>query len=89
MAVTLYLCCFHNNYFLYHSSGVTLDLQPESKMLAESEGVVEVCVSLSGELETSVNAMVFTVPGDAKCEEPIGCRNDNTCSFILSCKKQY
>ncbi len=37
-------------------------------MVAESEGVVEVCVSLSGELETSVNAMVFTVPGDAKCE---------------------
>ncbi len=48
--------------------GVTLDLQPVSKMVAESEGVVEVCVSLSGELETSVNAMVFIVPGDATCE---------------------
>ena len=48
--------------------GVTLDLQPVSKMIAESVGVVEVCVSLYGELETSVNAMVFTVPGDAKCE---------------------
>ncbi len=51
------------------SSGVTLDLQPKSEMVAESMGVIEVCVSLSGELETSVNATVFTVPGDATCED--------------------
>ncbi len=62
--VTLDLCCCHNPL----SSGVTLDLQPVSEMVAESAGVVEVCVSLSGKLETSVNAMVFTVPGDATCE---------------------
>ncbi len=53
------------------SSGVILDLQPESEMVAESEGVVEVCVSLSGELETSVTAMVFTVSGDATCEDAL------------------
>ncbi len=53
-------------FFLY--SGVTIDLQPESGMVVESMGAIEVCVSLSGELETSVNAMVFTVPGDAKGE---------------------
>ncbi len=51
--------------FFFYPSGVTLDLQPESEMVAESAGVVEVCVSLSGELETSVNAMVFIVSGDA------------------------
>ncbi len=50
------------------SSGVTLDL-PESEMVAELAGVIEVCVSLFGELETSVNATVFTVPGDATCED--------------------
>ena len=50
---------------------MTLDLQPESEMVAESLGVVEVCVSLSGELETSINAMVFTVPGDATCEDAL------------------
>ena len=50
---------------------MTLDLQPESEMVAESLGVVEVCVSLSGDLETSVNAMVLTVPGDAKCEDAL------------------
>ncbi len=53
------------------SSGVTLDLQPVSKIVAESAGVVEVCVSLSGELETSVNATVFIVPGDATCEDTL------------------
>ncbi len=57
--------------FFYSHAGVTLDLQPESEMVAESAGVVEVCISLSGELETSVNAMIFTVPGDATCEDAI------------------
>ncbi len=56
------------SFSIYPHAGVTLDLQPEAKVVAESAGVVEVCVSLSGELETSVNAMVFIVPGDATCE---------------------
>ncbi len=57
-----------SNFFLL-SSGVSIDLQPESEMVVESMGAIEVCVSLSGELETSVNAMVFTAPGDAKGED--------------------
>ncbi len=65
MMVLAYNCAA----FLNFVSGVTLDLQPELEMVAESDGVIEVCVSLSGELETSVNAMVFTVPGNANGED--------------------
>ena len=47
---------------------MTLSLSQTSHKVAEADGFVEVCVNLEGELETTVSAMIFTVPGDATCE---------------------
>ena len=49
-------------------AGVTLSLNETSLTVREADSSVEVCVRLEGELETSVSAMVFPVPGDASGE---------------------
>ena len=47
---------------------MTLSLNETSLTVREADSSVEVCVRLEGELETSVSAMVFPVPGDASGE---------------------
>ena len=64
------------------SSGVTLSLNETSLTVREADSSVEVCVRLEGELETSVSAMVFPVPGDASGESAY-CNTSSTQSFCL------
>lgn len=50
----------------YSNVGVNLTLSQESYMMDEETGFVEVCAILDGELEGTVDAMIFTVSGTAE-----------------------
>ena len=58
--------------------GVNLTLSQEFYVIDEQTGFVEICAILDGELEGTVDAMIFTVPGSAEgeCYDSL-CNSDN------------
>ena len=56
------------NFLTLSSPGVNITLSRELYAVSERDGFVEVCVSLEGETEVTVEASVFTIAGSAQAE---------------------